>query len=188
MRILLLGDSIRIDYQPRVAAILGKKAQVIGPEQNCGDSRCVLACLADWLAGEPPDVVHINFGLHDLKLLLATGEHQVPLEEYARNVPAALAKLRALAPAARLIWATTTPVRDERYVNRKEFTRSTADVDRYNAAALVAAKASGYEIDDLHAIVMAAGKSAAVCDDGVHMTELGSKVLAEAVARSVMEK
>ena len=34
-KVLLLGDSIRMSYQPYVACLLDGKAEVIGPTDNC---------------------------------------------------------------------------------------------------------------------------------------------------------
>ncbi|MDD1650509.1 MAG: hypothetical protein LUO80_08970 [Methylococcaceae bacterium] len=39
MRMLLLGDSIRMGYQPLVMDMLADLAKVVGPEDNCEDSR-----------------------------------------------------------------------------------------------------------------------------------------------------
>ncbi|MDD4889356.1 MAG: SGNH/GDSL hydrolase family protein [Phycisphaerae bacterium] len=188
-RVLLIGDSIRMGYQPVVASLLAGRVDVIGPEDNGGDSRRILANLAAWLGTPPPDVVHINCGLHDLKTMLQqANEHQVPLDEYRRNIPQILVDLRRLAPKARIIWATTTPVVDERFVNRKEFIRRQADVVAYNAAALAAAQAAGVEVNDLHAVVEAAGRPAAVSADGTHMSDLGNQAIAQAVANCIIER
>ena len=37
-RVLLIGDSIRLEYQPLVAARLGASVEVSGPPENCGDN------------------------------------------------------------------------------------------------------------------------------------------------------
>ena len=34
-RVLLLGDSIRMSYQPHVAELLAGRAVVVGPADNC---------------------------------------------------------------------------------------------------------------------------------------------------------
>src|SRR5271167_2117354 len=66
-RVVLVGDSIRLGYAPRVAQRLSGKAVVISPAENGGDSANVLAHLDEWVLRQKPNVVHLNCGLHDLK-------------------------------------------------------------------------------------------------------------------------
>ena len=55
-RVLLLGDSIRMSYQPLVAEILAGKAEVVGPADNCQYSLFTLSSLVRWIGalGEQP--------------------------------------------------------------------------------------------------------------------------------------
>jgi lysophospholipase L1-like esterase len=106
------------------------------------------------------------------------------LAQYEANLRQIVARLQGAAKA-RLIWATTTPVVDEWHARAKLFRRRQADVERYNRAALKVMKAAGVEIDDLHAVVQRAGVERCVSPDGVHMTEEGNRLLAEAVAGSI---
>jgi len=46
--VVLVGDSIRLGYAPRVAERLSGKAVVISPAENGGDSANVLAHLSYW--------------------------------------------------------------------------------------------------------------------------------------------
>ena len=66
-RVLLLGDSIRMSYQPIVAEKMQGRAEVVGPADNCQFSLYTLSSLDRWIAtlGQP-DVVHWNNGLHDI--------------------------------------------------------------------------------------------------------------------------
>src|SRR5262245_50346095 len=72
-KVVLIGDSIRIGYAPRVVERLAGKAAVVSLPDNGGDSGNVLAHLDDWVIREQPDVVHLNCGLHDLKRSRASG-------------------------------------------------------------------------------------------------------------------
>ena len=83
-RVVLVGDSIRLGYAPRVAERLSGKAVVISSAENGGDSANVLAHLDESVLRHKPDVVHLNCGLHDLKRSTPTG-HQVELDRYART-------------------------------------------------------------------------------------------------------
>ena len=65
-KILLLGDSIRMSYQPIVAKTFQEVADIVGPADNCQYSLYTLASLERWLKqlGDP-DIVHWNNGIHD---------------------------------------------------------------------------------------------------------------------------
>src|SRR5688572_10750333 len=67
-KVLLIGDSIRMGYAPIVARKLAGKAIVVTLPANGGDSANVLRNLDEWVVGEKADIVHLNCGLHDLKL------------------------------------------------------------------------------------------------------------------------
>ena len=82
MSILLLGDSIRMGYQPFVAELLRGAATVIGPKDNCEDSGKYLTHLDTWLA--PADVIHFNCGLHDIKIDRQVGACKTPLARSER--------------------------------------------------------------------------------------------------------
>ena len=85
-RVVLIGDSIRIGYAPKVAEILKGDAIVVGSSSNGGDSESILKHLDEWVIAEKPDLVHINCGLHDLKRSKADGSHQVEIERYRANI------------------------------------------------------------------------------------------------------
>src|SRR4051812_44570094 len=84
-RVLLIGDSVRQGYAPRVAKMLEGRMVVVSPQRNGGDSASVLARLDEWIAEARPTVVHFNAGLHDLRSDPATGKHQVEIERYVEN-------------------------------------------------------------------------------------------------------
>lgn len=65
-KVLLLGDSIRMNYQPHVARLLDGRAHVVGPSDNCQYSGYTLASLDRWI-GELgcPEIIHWNNGIHD---------------------------------------------------------------------------------------------------------------------------
>src|SRR5512135_2003123 len=67
-KVALVGDSIRLGYAPVVARLLSGKAAVVSVEANGGDSGNVLRNLEEWVIREKPDIVHLNAGLHDLKV------------------------------------------------------------------------------------------------------------------------
>ena len=179
-----IGDSIRMAYQPVVDRLLEEDMNVWGPEGNGGDSRNVLENLESWVFERPCDVLHLNCGLHDLRL--REGEYQVPLEEYVRNVHRIMDALIDRFEGE-VIWATTTPVIDERHQRVKNFQRREQDVKRYNSAGLAVTKSHNLRVNDLHALVQESGPRRLLSDDGVHFKEEGNRLLGEAVASCVCE-
>ncbi|MEJ7637768.1 MAG: GDSL-type esterase/lipase family protein [Singulisphaera sp.] len=182
--VVLIGDSIRMGYAPVVAEKLKGVAEVVGAKENGGDSRNVLKNLDAWAVAPKPAVIHFNAGLHDLKADTKTGTHQVELDAYRANLERIVKRLEA-ETSARLIFATTTPVIDERHRAAKPFSREEADVEAYNRAAMAIMKKSAQVVvDDLHALAKGLGPGSMTAD-GVHFTKEGSEALGEQVASAI---
>ena len=181
---LLLGDSIRMGYQPYVRQELGDAFELTGPAENCATSRNLLANLDRWAFERPASIVHLNAGLHDLRYDPGRDAPVVPIDEYESNVRTILARLRERT-AARLIWATTTPVHEKLHAEQKLSRRRESDVTSYNAIATRIARELQVEIDDLCTAVLAHGPDALWSQDGVHFTDAGSRFLGAQVARSI---
>ena len=115
-RVLILGDSISIGYTLDVRRELSGKANVHRAAANCGPTSRGVASLDDWLGDGRWDVIHFNFGLHDLvyhdeqgkNIAPDRGRLQVPLDQYEKNLNTIVARLKKT--GATLIFATTTPV------------------------------------------------------------------------------
>ena len=185
MKVVLIGDSIRGGYQPFVAGKLEGEATVWGPEPNCRHSLWALDHFEEWVAGQKPDVVHVNFGIHDA-VLMDDGEHQILLDQYCLCLRRFIARAKQL-DGTTLIWATTTPMYSPAEgVPMAQWSKAKAiGIDDYNAAALKIVNAEGLPVDDLHAAVMAGGFEKCLSEDGCHMTEFGNEVLSDAVVESV---
>jgi lysophospholipase L1-like esterase len=183
-KVVLVGDSIRMGYAPLVAKRLEGRAIIVSAKPNGEDSGNVLRNLEEWVISEKPDVVHLNAGLHDLKL--TDKMYQVPLAEYEKNLKAILERIQK-ATHAKIIFATSTPILDNLHAQRKAgFDRFEADVQRYNAAAVAVMKQAGVPIDDLHQVVEAGGKEKLIGPDGTHYTAAGYELLADAVTSSIL--
>jgi lysophospholipase L1-like esterase len=194
-RVLLLGDSISIGYHPYVRRALEREMVVVRPirapgqAENCAGTTYGVANLDRWLTsyGGRWDVIHFNWGLHDLKHVdPQTGRSsvspddppQADLATYQRQLRQIVARLRQT--GARLIFATTTPVPDAPV---KPWRRN-ADVIRYNAAALEIMRENGIAVDDLYALArphLAEWQRPA----NVHFTPAGSAALAQQVVQSI---
>lgn len=182
-KVLLIGDSIRVGYAPLVAKKLAGMAEVISPTEAVGDTTVVLKNLDAWLALKPT-VVHVNSGLHDLKVDKSARVHQVPADRYAENLKAIVGRIRKATP--HVIFASTTPILDDRHAGRKaSFDRFEKDVKAFNAVALKTMAVAGVPVHDLHRIVVDGGPDTMLGKDGTHYTPAGYERLAGAVADSI---
>ena len=183
-RVLLIGDSISMGYTLPVRELLKGVANVHRPPTNCGPSTKGVAEIDKWLGDGKWDVIHFNFGLHDLKHVDAKGANtspdkgklQVPLDEYKKNLDAIVVKLKKT--GAKLIFATTTPV------PAGEKQRAADSDAAYNAAAAEVMARHGVATDDLNAFVKAK-KGDGALPNNVHFTPEGYKALAGQVAAEV---
>lgn len=179
--IVLIGDSIRMGYAPLVSKQLQGQAVILSHEPNGGDSANVLKNLEDWAVATKPDIIHFNCGLHDLKRSHENSTHQVEPADYEKNLRAIVERLRQ-STKARVVFANTTPILDDRHAQRKaDFDRLEADVARYNEIAQRVMAELGVPIHDLHGLVQASGPEQALGPDGTHFTPEGNHLLADAV-------
>ena len=178
-RVLLIGDSISIGYTVPVRDLLKGVANVHRIPENGGPTTRGLARLNEWLGTNQWDVIHFNWGLHDLRLE-SNGRHQVDLDEYERNLLRLLDCLQRT--GATLIWASTTPVPPDVKGPR----RDPADVPRYNEAARRVMDAAGARINDLCAFTKPRIARIQI-PQNVHFTTAGSAELARPVAREIRE-
>lgn len=154
-RVLLIGDSISIGYTPEVQKLLSGKANVHRIPANGGPTKKGLENLKAWLGDGKWDVIHFNWGLHDLnKQLKATN--------------------------ANLIWAATTPVPDATVTPP----RLNSDVIAYNAIAKTIMDGNGVAIHDLYEFALPQLKNIQLQND-VHYSPEGSAVLARQVVASI---
>lgn len=193
-RVLLLGDSISIGYTPVVQKQLEGKMVVLRPmrngkPENCSGTTYGVANVDRWLQieGGKWDVIHFNWGLHDIKHVKpdgktsdsATDPSQVTAEEYEKNLRQIVAKLKAT--GAKLIFATTTPVPDE----PMKVYRANPDVIRYNESALRVMKDEGIVVNDLYSFVRPQMKELQRQPANVHFTQAGSEALGTEVVKAI---
>jgi acyl-CoA thioesterase-1 len=175
-RVLLIGDSISIGYTPPTRELLQGKANVHRIPENGGPTINGLKNIDRWLGDGKWDVIHFNWGLHDLKM--DTGKHQVPLDEYEKNLRQLVQRMKQT--KAKLIWASTTPVPE----GKVSPPRRDSDVVAFNAAAKKVMEENGVAINDLYAFALPRLKEIQR-PVNVHFTPEGSKALAERVAASI---
>jgi len=176
-RVLLIGDSISIGYTLPTRKLLGGKANVHRIPENGGPTTNGLMKLASWLGDSHWDVIHFNWGLHDLRLG-EDGKHQVPVEKYEKNLRELVKRLKST--GAGLIWASTTPVPE----GKLSPPRRSEDVLVYNAAAKRVMEENQIPIDDLYAFALP--RLAEIQRPAnVHFTTQGSEALATQVAARI---
>lgn len=178
-RVLLIGDSISVGYTLPVREKLKGEANVHRALQNCGPTSRGVEKLDEWLGDGDWDVIHFNFGLHDLKIM-EDGNHQVPIDQYEENLEQIVARLKQT--DAELVWASTTPVPDP--VDGPP--RNPEDVKRYNAVAAAIMQEHSVAIDDLYEFALPQLK-VIQRPKNVHFTPEGYEVLARQVAESIRQ-
>lgn len=125
-KVLILGDSISLGYTPIVQGMLFDEVDIVRPTNagggwiNFEGTKRGVEMIDEWLALGPFDVIHFNFGLHDLKHVDAdTGRNstnpndpqQSAPKQYDANLRRIVGKLKQT--RAKLIFATTTPYPDK---------------------------------------------------------------------------
>ena len=182
-KVLLLGDSIRMSYQPHVARLLSDRAEVVGPADNCQYSLYTLSSLDGWIAAlGKPDIVHWNNGIHDSGHNPARSPIQIPIDVYRTNLESILDRLTALTP--NVIWATITPVHPGRPFRETEWAWCNEEIDQYNEVARTLIESRGVLINDLHTLVWN-NVSEFLSEDQLHLSESGQEVSARAVVDCV---
>ena len=176
-RVLLIGDSISMGYTVPVRNLLKSKANVHRVLENGGPTTNGLAKLQQWLGDGQWDVIHFNWGLHDLKLM-ADGKHQVSAEAYEKNLQELVRRLKVT--GAKLIWASTTPVPE----GRLNPPRANSDVMAYNAIAKRIMNENQITTDDLYSFALPQ-LAKIQRPENVHFTSAGSDALAKQVAASI---
>ena len=189
--VFLIGDSISIAYTIPVAGLLKDEANVQRPKVNCGNTEAGLAGLTEWLGNQKWDVIHFNWGLHDLKYVnpevkrvgnldKVNGTQMVPLEAYEKNIELLVEQLEMT--GAKLIWASTS------HVPEGEPGRFAGDEIKYNAVARKVMERHGIPVNDLHALTTSfAGKYSRKRGD-VHYTKEGSQKIAAQVADAIRQQ
>jgi acyl-CoA thioesterase-1 len=176
-RVLLIGDSISVGYTIGVQEGLAGIANVHRIPENGGPTSRGVAKIDAWLGDGDWDVIHFNWGLHDIKYM-DDGKRQVSEEDYAVNLRLLVARMKKT--DATLVWCSTTPVP----AGKLNASRKTEDAITYNSVARSIMLEEGIMIDDLYAFALPR-LGELQRDQNVHFTDAGSAALAEQVAKSI---
>jgi acyl-CoA thioesterase-1 len=176
-RVLLIGDSISIGYTNAVQDLLQGVANVHRIPENGGPTTRGVERIDAWLGDGKWDLIHFNWGLHDLKYM-EDGGRQVEPDQYETNLRRLVARLQST--GAKLIWAATTPVPQAKLSPP----RKDSDVLTYNRIAARVMQSEGIATDDLYAFALPR-LGEIQRDANVHFTPQGSKALGEQVAGEI---
>lgn len=178
MKVTLLGDSIRQQYCGKVRELLGADFEVWAPEENCRFAKYTLRGLFDWAENmKGTDIVHWNNGLWDVSDLFGDGTFSNE-DEYAETMIRIADILQKRCRA--IIFATTTPVRTTNKYNSNE------DIDRFNQRMVSLLRERGVIINDLNALLRS-DVDKYICDDTIHLSEIGINVCAERIAACIKD-
>ncbi len=188
-RVLIIGDSISIGYTLPTRKLLEGKVNLHRIPTNGGPTTKGLAEIDKWLGKSKWDLIHFNWGLHDLKYMGPNGENlypkekggkvQVPLDEYEKNLDKLVARMKKT--GAKLVWRNTTPVppgSKGRYVG---------DSVRFNEAAARVMKKRAVPTLDLYTMSKKRMKEL-MRPANVHYFPAGSQALAEVVAKDILQR
>lgn len=172
-QVLLLGDSIRMGYEPIVREALKGKAEVSGPMENGRWAGYTLNSLRFWtrMLPEQVDVIHWNNGLWDLGDDYDLGRPFSLPEEYVSALERMVIVLQKTYPGAQIIMATTTPTA------RGEL----EGIMHYNQLLKDVAAKNNLPVDDLFPTVLEK-RDTLISPDGVHLTQEGWNIVGAQVA------
>ena len=183
-RVLLIGDSISIGYTVAVRDLLKGQANLHRIPTNGGPTTNGVKNIDAWLGDSKWDVIHFNWGLHDVKYiddksaLVAPekGRQQVSPTDYEANLRQLVKRLKQT--GAKLIWCSTTPIPEG------SNGRVPGDEVKFNTIAAKVMADEGVAVDDLYTFAKPQLDKIQL-PANVHFSPEGSKVLATKVVESV---
>lgn len=186
--VLLLGDSISAGYKGAVAGQLRGVAAVTRGS-NGGSTIGGLENIDKVLGETRWDVIHFNWGLHDMTW------QEIRIEPEDRGIDQYVARLERLVVRlketdAHLIWATTTPWCPEvyAYINKRfkvALWYSPEQEQAWKQAALKVMKRHDIEVNDLHALLLPELDQYLKTPDDIHFNGTGNQVMGKRIAEVI---
>lgn len=181
--VLIIGNSISVGYTPYAQEELKGKCNVYRIPENGGDTNKCLKKLDFWLGDNNWDVIHFNFGLHDLKRIKnnqldITGKVVNTKYVYAQNLEEIVKRLKE-ASDAKLIWASIS------VIPKGADGRIKGTEVEYNQIAEKIMNHHGINIDDQYKLTLSHPDEQ--IEANVHFHKKGSKRQAKQVVASILE-
>lgn len=188
IKVLLLGDSIRMGYEEYVKQGLGSNFETIYPEDNGRDVSTTL-----WQANqvfknnEFFDVIHWNNGYWDMNIESPMTEAFHPVDEYQHFL---VRMVKFFSQHTRkLVFANSLPVMDTGLDDTKTGLIITYDnecITKYNKAAEKVMKEFNIPINDLYQFVLKDHNYYKNVDK-LHLTDEGNRAVAKEVIKAILE-
>jgi acyl-CoA thioesterase-1 len=183
-RVLLLGDSISGGYAGPVSSLLKGQA-FVQRGSNGGPTTAGLKNLDQTLGDEPWDLIHFNWGLHDMTFQIRMAPEERGIEQYAARLEQLVVRLKKT--GAKLIWATTTPWCPEPYEYaakrlKVKLQYSAEEEKQWKDAALAIMKKHNIPVNDLHALLLPNLNAYLKKPDDIHFNREGSEAMARQIA------
>lgn len=187
--ILLLGDSIRQNYQEYVRNELQDVANVYYPNDNGRFCYFTLRYLHEWIRalsknGEIEfDIIHFNCGLWDILRLSNEDRTFTSEEEYEELLVRIVNRIRFLCPNAKIIFALSTEIIEPGFEQGTIIgERRNEDIRKYNEIAKKVCEQIDVKVNDLWSISKELPQEAH--SDMVHYeTDMGIKALGTQVVK-----
>lgn len=199
-KVLLIGDSIRLDYGPYVEEYISPEIQLFGKPGiesayrdldtpaggNGGDSGMVFEYVNSLSKSRKLnfDYFVFNCGLHDIKRDKVTKKLQIGETEYERNLKYIFDIMKV--NSVKAFFINTTPADIARYPADFSFVRYNEDVIRYNEIAESVMKKEKVGILDLYSFTLSLGLTGDdLFRDHTHFQEYVIKMQAAYVAGAI---
>ena len=199
--VMLIGDSIRLNYQEVVEEELKGEYSIWAPEENCRFAKYTLNELQRYIVAFSakkeekteaakltpsidkadgliyPDIIHWNNGLWDTGIAYEEDGPFTTIDDYIRDMSKILRELRKM--TKKIIFATITPVKPGTH-QRNEI------IQEYNKRIIEFMKNENVFINDLGKIV-SDNIDSYISDDKIHLSNEGKIACGKAVARCIRE-
>lgn len=187
-KVLLIGDSIRKNYEEYVKKRLADVADVYYPYDNGRFCQITLRYFHDWariLSDDWKfdfDIIHFNSGLWDILRLSNEDECFNNPEQYKELLRRIVLRMRYFYPNAKIIFALTTKVLEPGFKYGNDIAvRRNSDITKYNEIAINLFSEMDVEINDLWTLTENCSDS--IRSDNVHFeTSEGIHILGNAVS------
>lgn len=183
-QVFLMGDSIRLGYEPFVREYTKNQAVIHAPKCNCEFLQYTFRHVYMWRDEiENPnniDIVHWNNGLWDV-LRLDNDQPLTPQYFYRDTLQRTVDRIKFLFPNARIVFALSTPVIER--LSPEGLERRNSDIEIYNSIASEVMDKNKIVINDLYKVASSFPET--YHTDFTHFTEEGSRELAKAVVRAI---
>ncbi len=189
-RIVLIGDSIRQNYEPLVREKLAGVCEVYAPKANCAYTLCSIFNIRDWfkeMGIDHADLIHWNNGIWEHHRNADDNEPFTSPELYLSLTKRLHRQMKRYSD--NILWASTIPAGPAYspdghillYLSREDWDR---EIALYNGIASAYFKSEGVAVNDLNGLI-ASDPARYVCEDGIHLTDEGKEAAAEQVANAI---